>query len=189
MSLHPIEERSQPIRLERLHSISSCIHDEGGDSPHDGLKWWMRRCNHSSRTRHGISSLLHTTKRQLDISRSSKWSTFLMTLSIGTRPGLWWRAMRRRIVLIMKIPLPRWQKWLPFERWSYSQQLKGGTSTKWTSRTPFSKVWIRWGGVQGTTTRLQVKHTPANGMSTQKASLQPQVAPKAWHSKITQYLS
>ena len=67
----------------------------------------MRRCKHSPRMRHRISSPLHTTKRKLDVGGYSKSSTTPKTLSIDTKPDLWRRAMRWHKVLTTKRPLPQ----------------------------------------------------------------------------------
>ena len=102
----PKRKMCQPIRLHWLRGISLYIHDEGEDSPRaekkfrsrGGSKRLTRWGKHSPRTRHGISSPLHPTKRQSAVGGYFRWSTMQMAPSISIRSGLWKRATQKHMV-------------------------------------------------------------------------------------------
>ena len=70
--------------------------------------------------------------------------------------------MQKHTVLTMKRHLPQWQRWRLFEPWLHLQWQKGGTSIRWT-------------------TQLRIQHPSESSPPIKEA-------PRAWHSKITQYL-
>ena len=83
----------------------------------DGSKQWMSRCKHLARTRHGISSLTHLTRRKSVADGYITWSINYADGSINRyKARLVAKGyMHKCTVSTMKRPLPQWRRWQLFE--------------------------------------------------------------------------
>ena len=82
-----------------------------------GTKQWTRRCKHLARTRHGISSLTHLTRRKSVADGYITWSINYADGSINRyKARLVAKGyMHKCTVSTMKRPLPQWRRWQLFE--------------------------------------------------------------------------